>query len=107
GRRGGGPRGAPPDDGFSCILRAPLERRGGGWIPKVTRRGPRGSESSPGRTTATLGRWGGRRAPPRERYSSGLAGRWVSPIREASTPRAASRPSPIAPTTSHWPPRAP
>jgi len=41
-----------------------------------------------------------------ETYTSGLAGRNVSPIRYASTPRAASRPSQIAHTTSDCPRRA-
>ena len=39
-------------------------------------------------------------------YRSGLAGRNVSPMRYASTPRAASRPSQIAHTTSDCPRRA-
>src|SRR5437867_3286257 len=42
----------------------------------------------------------------RRLYSSGLAGRNVSPMRYASTPRAHSRPSQIAHTTSDCPRRA-
>src|SRR5262249_23721936 len=46
------------------------------------------------------------RASPELAYTSGLAGRNVSPMRYASTPRAASRPSRIAHTTSDCPRRA-
>ena len=49
--------------------------------------------------------WGNTRFCSQPDHSSGLAGRNVSPISQASTARAHSRPSQIAHTTSDWPRR--